>query len=300
MLTAVFQAAPDECKHDIFFVHNEAGAQQNDCRDLVIGYLEKPTKVNGLKLAKRLQSVTTHRSRLGLLFLMVGVSGSAKRLVISRFPADHGILADEHDDDLDVEFVERVFMKSATAYKSAFYEGKAEGQFWKGRAVDKQINSELSVANYWIRDFLKSDFAVTGAAGTRRFAIGLRSAIAAADSVAIKQELSSLAQLIPNMDGKVKAAAEILQDYHVSSGAASLIREQFPSDKVFSESFKFVADEFHQHIAYRSVELNNGALLTAPAMQFDQVFARQEQTGHQVRFSTVGEVVDDKLRKTKS
>jgi hypothetical protein len=246
-----------------------------------------------------LQSVTTNRSKLGLMFIIVGSKGALKRIVVSRFPADHGILADEKEANLDVKFVERVFMQSATAYKSAVYEGTSDAHFWKGRAVDKQINSDVSVANYWIRDFLKSDFAVTGAAGTRRFAVSLRAAIAAADTVATKQELSSLAQLLPNMEGHVKNTKQILDDFHVSPAAALLVREQFPNEKIYLESFKFTADEFRQHIAFRSVELDNGALLTASASGFDDVFTRQK-TGNQVRFSTVGSVIDDKLRKTKS
>ena len=167
-------------------------------------------------------------------------------------------------------------MQSATAYKSAVYEGSADAHFWKGRAVDKQINSDLSVANYWIRDFLKSDFAVTGAAGTRRFALGLRAAIGAADSVALKQELSSLAQLLPNMNGNVRNTAQILDDYHVSPAAVLLVRNQFPNEKVYLESFKFTSDEFGQHVAFRSIELNNGAVLTASASDFDDVFTQQK------------------------
>jgi hypothetical protein len=299
MLTRIFTAAPGECKHDIFFTPNAAGEQQNDCRDLLLGYINKPTRGHGLAIAKRLQSVTTHRSKLGLLFVMLGSKGKHKRLVVSRFPADHGILADENESELDVHFVERVFMQSASAYKSAVYEGSADAHFWKGKAVDKQINSDVSVANYWIRDFLRSDFAVTGAAGTRRFAVSLRSAIAKADTVAVKQELSSLAHLLPNMDGKVKSSSQILEDYSLSPAAALLVRQQFPNEKVFLESFKFGADEFAQHVAFRSVELNNGAVLTAAANEFNEVFT-QQKTGNQVRFSTVGEIVDDKLRKTKA
>ena len=51
-------------------------------------------------------------------------------------------------------------MKSATAYKAAVYTEKSlDSDFWKGRAVDKQINSsETSISNYWIREFLESDF----------------------------------------------------------------------------------------------------------------------------------------------
>jgi hypothetical protein len=300
MLTAIFDVAPDECRHDIMFLHT-GGKQQNDCRDLLIAYVTAPSKPNGLKIAQRLQSVTTHRSGLGLMFLMLGRKGTLSRIVVSRFPADHGILANEEEATLSVEFVERVFMKSATAYKSAVYEGTSiDAHFWTGRAIDKQINSDITVANYWIREFLKSDFAVTGAAGTRRFAVALRSAIGAADTMTTKQELASLAQLLPNLEGQVRSAAQLIGDFHLSPQAAKLVRDQFPNEKTYHEQFKFTAAEFVQHVAYRSVELDNRALMTAPANEFDKVFSRQELAeSDQVRFSTVGRVVDERLRKSK-
>lgn len=299
MLTQIFMDAPQECRHDIRFLPNEKGEQQNDCRDLFLAYLHGPTKPHGLKIAQRLQKVTTHRSKLGLLFLMVGQSESSKRIVVSRFPADHGILADAKDAELDVKFVEEVFMKSETAYKSAVYEGATDDKFWKGKAIDKQINKELTVANYWIREFLNSDFAVTGAAGTRRFALNLRAAISATESVKLKQELSSLANLIPNLEGKVKSPAQMLADFSVSQEAVELVKEQFPSDKLFHENFKFLASEFAEHIAYRSIELDNGGTLTAEADKFDEVFKRYQAQGNRVGFSTEGAIVDDKLRKSK-
>ena len=81
-----------------------------------------------------------HRSGLGLLFLIKGEMNGEQRLVISRFPADQGVIAEEQQEQLSVEFVERVFMKSAKAYKSAIYSSDApERGFWDGRAVDLQI-----------------------------------------------------------------------------------------------------------------------------------------------------------------
>jgi hypothetical protein len=61
MLTDLFAAAPAECKHDIYFLPNEAGEQKNECRDLLLAYLAKPSKPHGLKLAQRLQSVLRWR-----------------------------------------------------------------------------------------------------------------------------------------------------------------------------------------------------------------------------------------------
>lgn len=300
MLTGVFHAAPHECKHDIHFVHDESGDQQNVCRDLVIAYRDSASKANGLKIAQRLQKVTTHRSGLGLFFLVRGSKGSQKRVMLSRFPADHGILANEEGHSLTVEFVERVFMKSATAYKSAVYEGTNDASFWVGRAIDKQINDTLTLANYWIRDFLMSEFSLTGAAGTRRFAINLRNAIAAVDDVAVKQELASLARLAINLEGKVKSPFQIAGDFSISPAAVGAMRQQFPSDKLFEETFTFTKAEFVDHIAFRSIELDTSVLLTAPTETFEQLIKQEPAAGtNQVRFTTVGKVVDEKLRKSK-
>ena len=302
MLTGIFDRSPSECNFDIAFSPGDEGEQQNDCRDALLAFVKKPTKAHGLKIAERLQAVTTHRSSLGLLFLILGGDGSKhKRLVLSRFPAENGIVAQEDGASLTVEFIEQIFMKSASAYKSVVYEGKSlEADFWTGRAIDKQINSEITISNYWIRDFLKSDFAVTGARGTRRLAVALREAMNTSGDFAVRQELAAAAQLASNLDGKIVSGSSFAAKFHLSGAATETLRTALKSDKLFEEQFKFTKQEFAQHVAFRSVELDNGALLTAEAASFNEVFAREAvPKSDKVRFVTSGRVVDDKLRKTK-
>ncbi|NLF73016.1 MAG: hypothetical protein GX575_28600, partial [Candidatus Anammoximicrobium sp.] len=165
MLGDVFDNADRECMHDITFDPAPDGSQQNDCRNLVVTYLRHRSLDAGRTIAERLQRVTTNKSGLGLLFLLAGRDGAEMKIVLSRFPADSAILAEESAESLSVQFLEKVFMKSATAYKAAVYRGKTlEGDFWDGKAVDKQTNSEvLSISNYWIKEFLSSDFRATSA-----------------------------------------------------------------------------------------------------------------------------------------
>jgi putative GTP pyrophosphokinase len=61
---------------------------------------------------------TTHRSGLGLLFLVTGEDDGETKIVVSRFPADSGVLAEEKGKGLTVEFLERIFMKGAKSYKA--------------------------------------------------------------------------------------------------------------------------------------------------------------------------------------
>ena len=299
MLRGIFDAAPKECKVEIAFDHNAEGKQQNDCRDLVVAYMDEPTKSTAKSLAERLQAVTTNRSGLGLLFCMLGRDDKkTKRLVISRFPAEQGIVAQEHGNSLTVEFLKQIFMKSETAYKSVVYEGKSKSaDFWKGRAIDKQISRDAVLSSYWIRDFLLSDFAVPGARGTRRLALALKQAIGVAEEPDIKQELAAAAKLAANLKGQVMSGDLFAKKYDLSDSAREALQSSMPP-RAYEEQFHFSTQEFAEHIKYRSVELDNGALLTADFKKFDDVFKRQQlPNSNAVRFSTEGQVVDDRLRK---
>jgi hypothetical protein len=178
LLSEVYLSSDRDCSIEISFNHREDGTQQNPCRDLIVAYLSDPTVVHGRQIAERLEKVTTHRSGLGLLFLIAGKEGRDHKVVISRFPADFGILAEESERALTVEFLDRVFMKRATTYKAAAYQDASlRAGLWLGRAVDKQINSDMvQLSNYWIAEFLDSDFRTTAAAGTKRLAVALRDA----------------------------------------------------------------------------------------------------------------------------
>jgi hypothetical protein len=143
LLEGIYEASEDECDIDIVFNHAVSGAQQNDCRDLIISYLKNPTLPSGRSIAERLELKTDRRSGLGLLFLIAGKEGRNHKLVLSRFPTDSAILADEDQNSLTIEFLERVFMKSKTSYKAVMYsDASLVAGFWQGRAVDKQINAQ--------------------------------------------------------------------------------------------------------------------------------------------------------------
>lgn len=300
MLQQIFDEAPGECKYDISFSPAESGEQQNTCRDLFLAYIESPSLEAGRKIGERLRGITTKRSGLGLLFLILGREGANYRFVASRFPADQGILAEEAQSSLTVQFIERIFMKNAAAYKSAVYEGTpSKGDFWKGSAIDKQIDSEIIISNYWIRDFLLSDFATTGERGTRRLANALREAVNKTPDIEVKEDITAAVRLSNSFDEKVTSASDFCTRVGLSDEATEAVKEQV-KDKLIDEQFVFLQDEFSNHIKFKSVELDNGARLTAQSDEFDKVFTRSREYGtNRVKFSTIGEVVDEKFRKSK-
>ncbi len=301
LLEGIYDRSETECDIAISFNHAASGNQQNDCRDLILTYLQGPTVRRGQHIAKRLADATTHRSHLGLLFLIAGQEGFDHKIVVSRFPADSGILAEESAGGLSVEFLEKVFMKSAKSYKSVMYRHRSFNTgFWEGKATDKQVNSlDISIPNYWIAEFLDSDFRTTSAAGTRRLANAIKEAGKKATRASVKSEIAAAATLATGFAGRKLSAKGFVRSLALSQAAQDAIYAELKSG-VVDETFQFDAAEFGRVISYRSVELDNGGMLTAEVGDFDGVFQRQQlKDGDRIRFSTEGKIVSEKLGKAK-
>jgi hypothetical protein len=298
LLDGIYSRSEQECEIDIIFRPTERGAQQNDCRDLICAYLADPTLANGRAIAQRLESQTDKRSGLGLLFLIAGREGRDHKIVISRFPTDSAILVEENPRTLDVEFLERVFMKNKTSYKAVMYrDSSLKGGLWSGKAIDKQISFSGESSDYWIADFLMSAFKVTATQGTRRLAAALRDAAKKSD-IAIKQEISAAATLAGRLGRETLSINDFEQRFNLSPEARTAIGRELKSPRLADERFEFAAAEFNDLLAYRSKELSNGAMLTAPSADFDHVFREEilDEATHEVKFTTQGTVVNDKLK----
>ncbi len=302
VLLDIFTHSDTECDIPIVFSPTN-GTQANDCRSEIVDLLDKQDEATGRKLAQRLQAVTTRRSGLGLLFLVIGRSGTENKLLISRFPADQGIIAEQNLTTLTVEFVEQVFLKNAQSYKAALYRGSSiDAHFWTGTAVDKQINYKTrDLAAYWIRDFLLSDFRTTSRAGTKRLAVSLRAAASDTSDPIVKREISAAATLAHNFAGENLTIKEFCDRSQLSSRTCEAIATSVKPEKLMTDIFEFHAQEFSRHLSYKTVELNNGALLTAELEHFDDVFQKQqvENANDQYIYKTQGRIVDERLKKTK-
>ena len=299
MLKGVFNSSGDECKVEISFNHNAEGEQQNDILDLVLEYVDGPTVARGRKLAKKLQLATTGKSGLGLLFLIVGQNDSTSKFVLSRFPADKGVLAEEDDDTLNVEFLEKVFMKNAKAYKAAVYSGDSDDDFWKGHAVDKQINNKaVALSEYWIKGFLDSDLRTTGASGTRRLAHALKQASQKSQTASVKEAIVAACKLAPGLSGKTVSISSFCRRMNFDDAATNAVKDATKNERLFTQQFRFTSTEFAKHIKVKSVELSNGGIMMANADNFEDVFERElvDQTSQTFRYTTEGQIKDQRLK----
>lgn len=298
LLDGIYAKSDHECDVDIKFSPTTDGKQQNDCRDLIVAYLAKPDLPKGRKIAERLAAHTDGRSGLGLLFLIAGKLGHEHKILLSRFPTDSAIYVDENPQKLSVQFLERVFMKNKTSYKAVAYKHTSlQGGFWLGRAIDKQLNPlSGEPSNYWISDFLLSDFTTTAAAGTRRLAVALRDAAKKAP-LTLKQELTAVGTLANGLAGQRGSIDDFVNRFGLSPEARIAILKELKSSQAAHEVFQFDSATYRSLIAYKSVELSNGALLTADTDKFDKVFQQEpSEEKDEVKFVTKGKVVDEKLK----
>lgn len=302
MMETLFQKSDRECVINIVLNPNEDGKQKNTFKALLIEYAKEQTEENGLKVAEALQVVTTKKSGLGLLFLMHGLDKGRTKIVLSRFAADEGISAKEAKDKLSVEFVQNVFMKNALTYKSAMFEGTANlSHITSGKAIDKQMSGHAdNIAHYWISHFLKCSLQTTAATGSNRLALRVKDAIANAKDANVKSEIISAASLLKNMSEKPLSGDLFCKQYTLSEDAKNLVAHAFKSDALFTESFIFDSSEFEKVFSYKSVELDNGALISANAYSFNDVFkmnrAENDESGT-VHVTTSGKIVNEKLSK---
>ena len=300
MLDAIFRRAGEDCVVPIRFRADE-GNQVNPVREEVLALLAGPSVETAAPLALRLQRSTAGTSGMGLMFVCIGAEAGGTRVLLSRFPADEGVVAERTDAQLTVQFVEQVFLKSAHSYKAATFvaNGRAD-QLWHGHIVDRQLNhGSKAVADYWIVEFLVAEFLTTRAAGTKRLAVALRQAISSAGSVTVKHEIAAAAQLAPNIpEDRAMTVAGFCERFNFSEETRLAVVSSVRPARLIHDRFRFDAAEFSRHLAYKQVELDNGAILTAPAERFEQVF---QKTRHlqQDRFATTGTVVDERLRKSK-
>ncbi|MBP1858678.1 hypothetical protein [Rhizobium herbae] len=213
---------------------------------------------------------------------------------------ERSMQADTEGNRLVANLESNVFLRSVGSYKAVLYQDSVtEHGFWTAKAVDRQINSsETEVSRYWITDFLDSDFKTTSATGTRVLAVAMRNAAKATENLEIKKEITAAATLSPGLNDQVMTANDFIARLGLSQPSREAITGQMRHQGLLNEQFRFSAEEFNRQLPYKSVELHNGAILTAAATEFDKVFVRSEPDDKgQVTYEATGKVISEKLEK---
>jgi len=300
MLNFVYEKSDSECCIPIRFLMGADGSQNNEARNKIIEFIKNPTFENGKILAEGLRECTTQKPGLALFFIILGNDGKSIKIVLSRFPAEEGVLAEAQEDTLRVEFIERIFMKNAKSYKAALYNDESlEGGFWRGSAIDKQLDeTNQQIAYYWIHGFLISDFETTSKQGTKTLAVAIRDASKKATNLEVKQQLIAFTTLSFGLVGQNVSVSEMIERFYLSEDAKDTLLSQLPYKDLANDHFILDADEFSKHVMFTSVELDNGGILMAAPNLFDQCFHKEtlNEQLHITRFTTEGKIIDEIIK----
>ncbi len=295
-LNVVFERSDQECTAPIRFNPATDGTKSNPVRSQIIEYIQAPSVKLGRELAHRLRDHTTNNPGLGLFFMLLGKDGSRIKIVLSRFPADQGILAEEGKTSLKLDYIERIFLKNASAYKAVLYEGVSLiADFWDGNAVDRQLDDP---ASYWIRGFLESDFKTTSKFGTKRLADALKAATQSKISVDMKEEIVAATILAKSQFGKATSIGQFLNKLGLSDDAQQAIISCLPNKMLIDDTFILDKEEFLDIAPLASISLDTGGILIGPSDRFDETFSREliNKDSKEYRFSTTGRIVDERLK----
>lgn len=295
VLLDIFNNSNNECDINIRFEMGEDGSRNNEARNLIIDYINNPSLDKGELIALRLRGFTTKKPNLGLLFIIFAKDGNRWKILLSRFPVDTGIVAEEGGNNLQLAYIERIFMKSTKRYKAAVFEDSSFDNFWDGFVADKQVKDG---AQYWVHDFLDSEIKTTSKTGSKTFGRALRDASRKAPDIQTKTEIVSLSNLLFGHQGEVLSPQETIDTHRLSETANEIIVAQFPRPEMASHHFEFDIDVFSNEVKFQSVELNNGAIMMAPPESFEDVFKREklDNDANIYRFTSEGEIVDELIK----
>ncbi len=304
MLLRLLNDSERECDISIIFSPSETGEKKNLMQDLILQFCEIPSLQNGLILAEKLSICTPQNSGLCLLFILLEKNDNKDAtILLSRFPADIGVLADSTDGGLKLAYVKQVFMKSQNRYKAVLYRGKsvADGLMF-GKAIDKQVNyGSVDLAKYWIFDFLESTYKDSSGRGTRRFTQALKDAVKRCDSPEVTKELTGIALLLPRLGGKSTSISQILAQYQLSEEAQHLIIASLENPQTKDTVFLFDSQEALSTIPFKSIELDNQAIMIAPSTDFEKIFVPSDEVSvsGKLTYTTQGKIVKEQFRARK-
>jgi hypothetical protein len=102
-------------------------------------------------------------------------------------------------------------------------------------------------------------------------------------------------------NNRITSAETIVHELGLTDKTELALKASFPRAEPYGATFKFDVKEFDATLLFRSVELDNGAMLIAENTNFDTVFHPEPvgRSGTSTRFTTEGKVVHTKLRKTR-
>jgi hypothetical protein len=270
--------------------------QHNVMRELFIRYL-KDDKKSIQEIFRILADSTPIASGKALCFIFIYSFNDKQHLCIIRMPVTtEAASATINSGNLDINIAEDIYIKSAKSYKSVVFEYKNEDDFtWEGFAIDKQLSTkEDEVANYWIEKFLHSELSLKSVAGTRQLSQALKIAIKSACGTETKTQISSFFTFLLNHTGEKIVINDLFDKFGLPENTCKLFK--FGNNNILHTPFELNSGILNKEMPYKSVHLDNGAIISAETEAFDNCFFSEPVEHGKNKYTTTGSITDIKYK----
>ncbi len=296
-LNKIYDKSSKECDIQIRFISQNMN-QNNEVRNQIMTIVNKFTKSNCIPLVKSLALLTDHKTKEGLVFFIIGVINGITRLLITRFPSETGITVQQNGGYLNFTVIDEVFLKNSRKYKAVYYDSSDD--YWVGNAVDKQINDSAGkvkeISDYWIKDFLQSELKINSKRGTSMLAKAVRKTITETDDDNIKAELISATQVMKNINARMISMETFFSTLNLSESTKREVLSKIDNSSIYNVTFEFDSVEFENNCNYLVNILDTGAIIMAPASEFNDVWQKESVAESDVcRYSTQGKTIKEKI-----
>lgn len=285
------------CEIDMKFI-SDGTKQKNETRDEIINLMKKESLEKGIPLIERLSKNTDKSCKIGLVFIVLGKNNNKDFILIARYPSEEGIVLKQTN---QVEVVKDVFLKNSHRYKLAFFEDESlQGGFWKGKAVDKQINDSSNsklISDYWIKNFLNCELELTETQGSKLLGKALRKLLNDDSTPETDKDIiNSIASSAKLLNGQSNSINSFLKNLSISNDNRNRILDALPSRAIAEQVFKFNSEIIAGEYNLKALYLDNGGIVMAPTDSFDKVFTTETVDKETVCIRTEGIIQKQTIR----
>lgn len=273
--------------------------QTNSVRDSIISVARgRQAEAEARKLAVGLARVTDHRSKLGLLLVVVLREGDERVVHLWRFGAQQDLIAQFHGGHLSVEVLSEAFGAESILFKAARFSGRTDSDrsFWSGRAEDRQAKLPGAAASaYWIERFLSARLAVTPAQGTQVLGEAIAAVMRRARDPDIQARLVAGAISLFNAVGDRVTYDDMAQRLPAAV-RGDVLRE---IEKVYprATTFTMEAETLNRSLGLRELRLDTGVIVAGPNQSFDRLVTQRSLQRNRVELTTRGEIVATRVKR---
>ena len=269
----------------------------HEVRTLVLDYtFGKPStaKSAAISLATRLGKSMDDRSPFTLMMLAAYSNGDSRRLIIWAFPKDEPFHFSVSGDRARIKILQDAFSRSSSFKKAAIFEGtNSPTTFWSGRVIDKQAQHGFgAAADYWVRTFLDSRFALTGKAGTRLLTKCLRDTYEAMSDQGDRDQISNAIVAMHASQRRQWSLSRFANEYLTGTAKQMFIKSTPEESR--TTTFSLQKDEFEQKLSFRIFRLQDNVMVSAPFGAIGKSVRLED--GVQRKLTCEGIVVGERVR----